>query len=137
MLENLIFDRTAEDVAAGTDKGFYRHTDLNRVQAAVLYVRARYLDMGYNAVPMPSFRTWAENDIPRYPQMDAYIRAVRSLDGLIPVPDAPFLPQSPDRLDYIGANAIEKFLERMDDSADRIAGAWFYSDEVFSGEVDV
>ena len=137
MLENMIYDRTAEDVASGTDKGFYRHTDLNRVQAAVLAVRARYLDMGYNAVPLPSFRTWAENDIPRWPQMDAYIRAVRSLDGLIPVPDAPFLPQSPDRLDWIGANAIEKFLERMDDSADRIAGAWFYSDEVFTGEVDV
>jgi len=137
MLENLIYDRTAEDVAQGTDKGFYRHTDLNRVQAAVLAVRARYLDMGYNAVPLPDFRTWAENDIPRWPQMDAYIRAVRSLDGMIPVPDAPFLPQSPDRLDWRGANAIEKFLERMDDSADRIAGAWFYSDEVFSGEVDV
>lgn len=137
MVLDLIFDRTAEDVAQGTDKGYYRHTDLNRVQAAVLAVRARYLDMGYNAVPLPSFRTWAENDIPRWPQMDAYIRAVRSLDGLIPVPDAPFLPQSPDRLDYVGANAIEKFLFLMDDSADRIAGAWFYSDEVFSGEVDV
>ena len=137
MLENMIYDRTAEDVAQGTDKGYYRYTDLNRVQAAVLAVRARYLDMGYNAVPLPSFRTWAENDIPRWPQMDAYIRAVRSLDGLIPVPDAPALPQSPDRLDYTGANAIERFLFLMDDSADRIAGAWFYSDEVFSGEVDV
>lgn len=133
---DLIFDRTAEDVAQGTAKGYYRHTDLNRVQAAVLAVRARYLDMGYNAVPLPSFRTWAENDIPRWPQMDAYIRAVRSLDGLIPVPDAPSLPLSPDRLDWIGANAIEKFLFLMDDSADRIAGAWFYSDEIFSGEVD-
>ena len=134
---DLIYDRTQEDVRGRTAKGFYRYTDLNRVQAAVLAVRARYLDMGYNAVPLPDFRTWAENDIPRWPQMDAYIRAVRSLDGLIPVPDAPTLPQSPDRLDWIGANAIEKFLERMDDSADRIAGAWFYSDEVFTGEVDV
>ena len=134
---DLIYDRTPDDVAAGGDKGYYRHTDLNRVQAAVLSVRARYLDLGYNAVPLPSFRTWAENDIPRWPQMDAYIRAVRSLDGLIPVPDAPFLPQSPDRLDWRGANAIEEFLTRMDDSAERIAGAWFYSDEVFSGEVDL
>lgn len=133
---DLIYDRTAEDVRNGTAKGYYRHTDLNRVQTAVLAVRARYLDMGYNAVPLPSFRTWAENEIPRWPQMDAYIRAVRSLDGLIPVPDAPSLPLSPDRLDWIGANAIEKFLFLMDDSADRIAGAWFYSDEIFSGEVD-
>lgn len=134
---DLIFDRTAEDVRDGTDKGYYRHTDLNRVQAAVLSVRARFAEMGYSAVPLPSFRTWAENDIPRYPQMDAYIRAVRSLDGLIPVPGAPVLPQSPDRLDYVGANAIEKFLFLMDESADRIPGAWFYSDEVLSGEVDL
>lgn len=137
MLENMIYDRTAEDVAQGTDKGYYRHTDLNRVQAAVLYLRELYSGMGYDAVPLPSFRTWAENDIPRYPQMDAYIQAVRSLDGLIPVPDAPALPQSPDRLDWRGANAIEEFLMRMDDSAERIAGAWFYSDEIFSGEVDL
>lgn len=134
---DLIYDRTQEDVRNRTDKGFYRYTDLNRVQAAVLAVRARYLDMGYNAVPLPDFRTWAENDVPRWPQMDAYIRAVRSLDGMIPVPDAPALPQSPDRLDYVGANAVEKFLFLMDESADRIAGAWFYSDEVFSGEVDL
>jgi len=134
---DLIYDRTAEDVAQGTDKGYYRHTDLNRVQAAVLYLRELYSGMGYDAVPLPSFRTWAENDIPRYPQMDAYIRAVRSLDGLIPVPDAPFLPLSPNRLNYSDANAIEKFLAMMEDSAERISEAWFYSDEVFSGEVDL
>ena len=136
MLENMIFDRTAEDVAQGTDKGYYRHTDLNRVQNAVLTVRAQFVGMGYDTVPAPSFVTWAENDIPRYSQMDAYIRAVRSLDGLIPLPGKPVLPTSPDRLDYIGANAIEKFLTMLDDSADRITGAWFYCDEVLSGEVD-
>lgn len=134
---DLIYDRTAEDVRDRTAKGYYRHTDLNRVQAAVLYLRELYASMGYDTAPAPSFRTWAENDIPRWPQMDAYLRAVRSLDGMIPVPGAPALPQSPDRLDYAGANAIEDFLTRLDDSAERIAGAWFYCDEVFSGEVDM
>ena len=133
---DLIYDRTAEDVAAGTDKGYYRHTDLNRVQAAVLYVRERYREAGYDAVPYPSFRTWAENDVPRFSQMDNYLRAVKSLDGLIPVPGKPAIPESPNRLDWRGANAIEKFLTLMDDSMDRISGAWFYCDEVFSDEVD-
>ena len=135
MLE-LIYDRTAADVQNGTDKGYYRYTDLNRVQNAVLTVRTRFAGMGYDAVPAPSFTAWAENDIPRFSRMDAYIRAVRSLDGMIPLPGAPDLPVSPDRLDYIGANAIEKFLTMLDDSADRIAGAWFYCDEVYGGEVD-
>ena len=133
---DLIFDRTPDDVAARTDKGYYRHTDLNRVQAAVLYVRERYRAAGYDAVPYPSFRTWAENDVPRFSQMDNYLRAVRSLDGLIPVPGMTALPVSMNRLDYAGANAIEKFLTLMDDSMDRISGAWFYCDEVFSDEVD-
>ena len=133
---DLIFDRTAEDVAQGTDKGFYRYTDLNRVQNAVLTVRTRFVGMGYDAVPIPAFTAWAENDIPRYSRMDAYVRAVRSLDGMIPLPGKPDLPATPDRLDYIGANAIEKFLTMLDDSADRIAGAWFYCDEVYGGEVD-
>jgi len=133
---DLIYDRTPDDVAAGGDKGYYRHTDLNRVQAAVLYVRERYRAAGYDAVPYPSFRTWAENDVPRFSQMDNYLRAVRSLDGLIPVPGMTALPVSMNRLDYAGANAIEKFLTLMDDSMDRISGAWFYCDEVFSDEVD-
>ena len=136
MLENMIYDRTAEDVANGTDKGYYRYTDLNRVQNAVLAVRSRFVGMGYDTVPAPSFRTWAANDIPRYSQMNAYIRAVRSLDGIIPMPGKPKLPGSPDGLDYTGANAIEKFLAMLDDSADRISGAWFYCDEVFANEVD-
>lgn len=137
MLENMIYDRTAEDVEQGTDKGFYRHTDLNRVQAAVLAVRERFGDMGYEATTIPLFWIWAENAIPRTANMNLYIQAVKSLDGLIPMPGKPVLPLSMDKLDYIGANAIEKFLVMMDDSADRIAGAWFYCDEVFSGEVDL
>ena len=135
MLE-LIYDRTEEDVRSGTAKGFYRHTDLNRVQTAMFFVWAKLASMGYDNVPAPGFGTFSENDIPRFSRMDAYIRAVRSLDGMIPLTEAPDLPTSPDRLDYIGANAIEKFLTMLDDSADRIAGAWFYCDEVYGGEVD-
>lgn len=135
-MPDLIYDRTAEDVAQGTDKGYYRYTDLNRVQAAVFFVWAKLASMGYDNTPAPGFGSFSENDIPRFSRMDAYIRAVRSLDGLIPLPGAPDLPVSPDRLDYIGANAIEKFLTMLDDSADRIAGAWFYCDEVYGGEVD-
>lgn len=136
MINNLIFDRTESDVEQGTDKGYYRYTDLNRVQAAVLAVRERFIEMGYNVAPIPTFHTWEENDIPLYPQIEAYINSIRSLIGLIPIPDAPSIPDNPNRLDWIGANAIEKFLYMLDESADRISEAWFYSDEVFSNEVD-
>ena len=61
---------------------------------------------------------------------------LRALDGQVPIPGRPALPASPDRLDYTGANAIEKFLAMTEDTLERIAGAWFYCDEVFAGEVD-
>ena len=134
---DLIFDRTAEDVANRTDKGLYRHTDLNRVQDAVLYLRGVYTAAGYDAVSAVTFRVWHENDVPRRDDGDKYIRGIRSLDGLIPIPGKPALPVSPDGLDYSGANAIEKFLFMTEDSLVRIASAWFYCDEVFAGEVDV
>lgn len=135
MLE-LIYDRTAEDVQSGTDKGYYRHTDLNRVQAAVAYLRELYASYGYDAIPAYTLPTWAENDIPKRQQGDTYIKAVRSLDGWVPLPGKPVLPTSPDKLDFSGANAIEKFLAMTEDALGRIAGAWFYCDEVFAGEVD-
>lgn len=133
---NLIADRTAEDVSAGRAKGFYRHTDLNRVQAAVQYLRERYGAAGYDTVPAPVFRTWQENDVPRYADLDGYLRGVLSLEGLVPLQSAPALPWSPDRLDWRGANAIEAFLGQMDETMDRIAEAWAFCGEVFAGEVD-
>lgn len=133
----LIFDRTEADVRDGTAKGYYRHTDLNRVQAAVEYLRELYASYGYDAIPAYTLPVWAENDIPRREQGDTYIRAVRSLDGHFPMPGKPALPASPNRLDYTGANAIEKFLAMTEDTLGRIAETWFYCDEVFAGEVDV
>lgn len=135
MLE-LIYDRTAEDVRNGTDKGYYRHTDLNRVQAAVAYLRELYASYGYDMIPSYALPVWAENDIPRRQQGEKYVNAVRSLDGQVPIPGKPALPSSPDKLDYTGANAIEKFLAMTENTLERIAGAWFYCDEVFAGEVD-
>lgn len=134
---NLIYDRTAEDVANGTDKGYYRHTDLNRVQAAVAYLRELYASYGYDMILSYALPVWAENDIPRRQQGERYVNAVRALDGWIPLPGKPALPLSPNNLDYNGANAIEKFLAMTEDALERIAGAWFYCDEVFAGEVDV
>jgi hypothetical protein len=134
---NLIYDRTAEDVQNGTAKGYYRHTDLNRVQAAVAYLRELYASYGYDTIPAYTLPTWNLNDIPKKNQGDDYIRATLSLDGRVPMPGKPALPASPDKLDYNGANAIEKFLAMTEDTLGRIAEAWFYCAEPYAGEVDV
>jgi hypothetical protein len=133
---NLIYDRTAEDVANGTAKGYYRYTDLNRVQAAVVYIRDRFLAAGYDTIPAPSFRTWAENDVPRRNRLNAYLAAVRSLDVVPGFGNAESVPNTPDNLTWQGANAIEEFLTLTDAAVDSIESAWYYCGEVFAGEVD-
>ena len=75
---------TAEEMAetvilyGGNGKGYYRHTDLNRVQAAVAYLRGILAAYGYDAVPAYTLPSWSENDVPRRDDMDSYIRAIRS-----------------------------------------------------------
>lgn len=136
MLDNLIFDRTAADVANRTEKGRYRYTDMNRVQDAVTSIRQRYIDAGYNMTGYPIF-VWQENAIPRYSQANQYLTAVKSLDGIVKLREKVTLPRTMNALDYNGANNIEKFLYLTGEAFENLASAWWYSDEIYSGEVDM
>ena len=49
----------------------------------------------------------------------------------------PMVTISPDRLDWRGANAVEEFLARLDDTMNRISASWVYCGEVFGGETDI
>lgn len=132
----LIYDRKSSDVRDGTSKGYYRYTDMNRVQAAVAYLRELYVSYGYDTIPSYTLPTWAENDIPNKSQGDTYIRAVRSLNGVVPIPKKPTLPTTMNKLNYSKANAIEKFLSMTEDTLERISESWCYCDEVYAGEVE-
>ena len=127
----------AVDVYLANDRAYYRHTDLNRVQAAAAALRDIYHAYGYDLIKEYPLPVWAENDVPRREQGDAYLNSVKALDGLVPIPGKPVLPSSAERLDWNGANAIEKFLAMTEDTLGRIPKAWFSCDEVYSGEVDV
>lgn len=136
MLDNMIYDRTAEDVANKTAKGLYRYTDLNRVQNAVTSIRQRYIDAGYTVTGY-TLSTWTENAIPRYSQAKRYLNAVKALDGLVTLAERPALPTSMNALNYVGANNIEKFLYNIDEARDNLESAWWFSNEIISGEVDM
>ena len=136
MLDNLIFDRTAADVAARNAKGMYRYTDMNRVQNAVATVRQRYLDAGYDPTEY-TLTTWSENDIPRTTRAEQYLGAVKAFDGIVPLWETVRLPANMNRLDYNGANAIERLLYLTDAAMDNIENTWWYCNEIYSGEVDM
>lgn len=125
------------DVYLPNDKAYYRHTDLNRVQAAVAYLRGVYHAYGYDLVRGYALPVWQENDVPRREQGVTYLGAVKALDGWVPIPGKPVLPSTVEHMDYNGANAIEKFLAMTEDTLDRISKAWFFCNEVYAGEVDV
>ena len=127
---------------AGSLKGAYNASDLNRVGSAANYVgvqlrlhlaRLRTAQISNAIAPDTLFSMpytladvdiapktdWAEADIPTASQMAAYLRDVRTLRGLLPLPDdlAP-LPESMSALDYAGANAIEATLLAVMDAGD-------------------
>nr|DAM89652.1 MAG TPA: hypothetical protein [Caudoviricetes sp.] len=154
---NLITNRTQADVdrvatltgriSAGTAtaaelaewqndlKGAYNASDLNRVGAAVAYVAGRLTGYGY-AVTVNPKQDWTVSDIPTAGQMAVYLRDVATLRGAISVmASTPPTPDSASGLTWQEANDIEKILTDVDELLTRMAAAWFYSGDLYAGEV--
>lgn len=153
---NLITDRTQADVdrvrqlaqkgfgnmtaAEKTEwlnglKGAYNASDLNRVGAAVAYVARRLKGYGY-AVSVSPRQDWQVSDIPTQESMTAYLADVAALRAALTVAaDTPEVPEDMERLTWQEANDIEQILVDVDELLTRMAAAWFYSGELYAGEV--
>ena len=155
-LLNLITDRTQQDVdrveelaekgwAAMTEqeraewlgemKGAYNASDMNRVGEAVAYVAGRFNGFGYNILVSPK-TDWTVEDIPTASQMADYLSYVKNLRNAVPVmDDTPAAPADMDGLTHQEANDIEQILLDVDALISNIAAAWYYSGDLFAGEV--
>lgn len=134
-LLNLITDRTAEDVANKTAKGFYNASDLNRVGAAVQYVAERFAAQGY-AVAVSPKTDWLASDIPTASELETYRQNIATLRAPIAVmKSTPETPETMRFLDYIKANDIERILLDLDTLLTNAALAWYQSGEIYAGEV--
>lgn len=124
MTEHLITDRTGP--------GSYDWRDYNRVQDAVAYLRDLLTAAGYavEIVPMP---TWTRVDIPTPEQLGDYLANVRRLRDVLAVEVT--LPRTMARLTWQGANAIEEALRQVEVLLGNMAQAWFYSGDLYAGEV--
>lgn len=154
---NLITNRTQADVdrvaalaarvSAGTAteaektewasdlKGAYNASDLNRVGAAVAYVAGRLNGYGY-AVTVTPKQDWTGSDIPTQESMTSYLADVAALRGAIAVmASTPPTPDSANNLTWQEANDIEQILLDVDELLTRMAAAWFYSGDLYAGEV--
>lgn len=132
---NLITDRTQLDVANRTKKGYYNSDDLNRVDAAVAYIRDRLNGAGY-LIKVSPYASWLTSDIPTKPEMEKYLRNVSTLRNAMALPKGtPEMPDSMERLNYEKANNIEKILETVDWMLTNSLESVWYSGELYSGEV--
>lgn len=128
---NLVYDRTAQDVETartqrGTTltplKGCYNITDMNRVETAVKTLAAALTAAGYPVEITPVLkgnraedREWQEGDIVRRAQWTTHLANVQRLrDAYYTLAGTGELPKPEDKLDYQGANTIEKILADID-----------------------
>ena len=131
----LVTDRTQLDVANGTEKGYYNTSDLNRVGAAMAYLRDRLNDNGYDVNISPNV-SWKEAEIPTLDDMTLYLGCLGTLRAVLPLPDGtPETPETMENLTYVTANDIEKILETIDDVLTKIITLVWYSGDNYSGEV--
>lgn len=146
---------TADEQAewSGGMKGAYNVSDLNRVTAAMEYLTDLLRGYGYNVDYQPvsithtdgtTDTTWQETDEPTYYNLERYrlnVAAVRAVLSMLPTtPDTParIVASSvgaTDGLTWSGANDIERILLDVEDSIKRMEQTWFYSGEIYCGEV--
>ena len=134
-LLSLITDRTRADVENETDKGFYNASDLNRVGAAVEYIAGRFAALGY-ACPVTVKKDWLTSDAPTASQLETYRQNIVALRSRIAVmASTPEAPASMAGLNYVKANNIEQILLDLDALITNITKSWYFSGELYAGEV--
>lgn len=130
----LITDRTYEDVANETEKGYYNYVDLNRVGSAMAYLRDRFNQNGYLINISP--KTYKKEDIQTNADMILYLSQLEIIKSAIQLPDyTPNAPESMKFLTYQKANDIERILEIVDQMLSNSIESILYSGEIYSGEV--
>nr|DAZ38436.1 MAG TPA: hypothetical protein [Caudoviricetes sp.] len=116
-------------------KGAYNASDLNRVGNAVVYVAGRLTKAGY-LVPVSPKIDWTASDIPKESDMRTYLSDVDTLrNALTVLPGTPEVPEDMERLTYKEANDIERILLAVDGLITKMINSYFYSNEIFCGEV--
>lgn len=153
---NLITNRTAADVerfltlknkgfdnltdAEKTEwlsdmKGAYNYSDLNRVEAALLYVAERLREYGYH-LTLETHGTWSMGDIPTLADMTKYLDNVRAIrTAFATLSTTPQVPESMQHLSYQKANDIEQIIFDVDYLITNMINSMFYSNDLISGEV--
>ena len=110
----LVTDRTAQDVSERNSKGVYSAQDLNRVGAAVEYLRKRLLTAGILADVFPQ-TDWTAASWMTPATAEIYLANIRAMRAALTLPkDTPKVPDDLKKFTHTEANNIEIILLALD-----------------------
>ncbi len=127
IIDELITNRTG---------GFYNYTDLNRVEQAFEYLQNKMNGEYGFALSLVIKTDWTKSDNITESNIEAYRQNVATIRSAITVTAE--TPETPSTIRFMTAqkaNDIEKILQAVEVLLDNIPAAWFYSGEIYSGEV--
>lgn len=130
-MENLIFDRTQNDLEQKTPKGYYNYTDLNRVETWCEYL-ANLLNSYSYPVSITIKKNWNMSDLPNTDDMERIRSNVNAIKTAFHA-----YTDVPENLNYMTiekANAIEKILSEIDFLTKNMISSFRYSNTFNSGE---
>lgn len=130
-MENLIFDRTQNDLEQKTPKGYYNYTDLNRVEVWCEYLANLLTSYSY-PVSITIKKNWNMSDLPNANDMERIRNNVNSIKTAFHA-----YTDVPENLNYMTiekANAIEKILSEIDFLTKNMISSFRYSNTFNSGE---
>ena len=127
IIDSLVTNRTG---------GYYNVSDLNRVEQAFEYLQTKMNgEYGFN-LALTIKTDWTKSDNITESNIEAYRQNVATIRSAITVTnDTPDTPSTMRFLTAKEANDIEKILQAVEVLLDNISAAWFYSGEIYSGEV--
>ena len=115
----------------------YDWTDMNRVAEAMEYVAERLQSCGWNITVNP--RRFTREDFPTEAVFEHYIKQIRKLHNTLTLflttPAVPSVSRGRPYMTVQEANDIEKILLDIEDMVRRTEAAYYYSGDVFAGEV--
>ena len=140
-MEELIYDRTQEDVTYALNnpssslflKGAYNYTDLNRVEEWCQYIEQQLTLYSY-PVSITTKTNWTMENFPSKVQLKRIRDNVEELKNAFI--SFTSVPDSLEKMTYQKANDLEKVLYELDTLINNMIASFYYSGEVFAGEVE-
>ena len=134
-MDSLIYDRTEQDVRTEAEKAYVTPDFLNRVEEWTSFLADRLKDYGYTAKVQLKSGTWVMGSRIYRSEMDRIRKNVDALqNGFCSLPDWREIVYN-NTVDFKQMNALEWDLQTISVWLDRMAAIFYYSGEVFCGEV--